>query len=286
MTYDVKKINAISSKAFLKRSLNTHKGKNGSILSIGGSPGMSGAIILASKAALFSGAGLINVLMLDPNSCHVDVSSPEIMIRGYEQSIVDLVKKISPNVIVIGPGMELNEQNNKLLNQTLLLDLPIVIDAGGLGLLAEHNDLIKLLKTRKNITILTPHPGEAAKLIKKTTSYVQKNRISCCIELIDKTNSIIILKGHHSLVAKNNKKIYQCFEGNSGMSSAGMGDILTGTIGALIAQAKHNDLEIFDACLLGVQVHSLAADNLVAKGVGPIGLTASEVLEEIRKILN
>ena len=70
------------------------------------------------------------------------------------------------------------------------------------------------------------------------------------------------------------------------MSSAGMGDILTGTIGALIAQAKHNDLEIFDACLLGVQVHSLAADNLVAKGVGPIGLTASEVLEDIRKILN
>lgn len=286
MSYQIQTIDALAYKKLFIRLPESHKGKNGSLLCIGGSPGMAGAILLAAKAALFSGAGLINVLMLDSNSAHVDVSLPEIIIRAPHHLVAEQIQQISPNTIILGPGLEPNELNYKMMLQTLLIDLPIVIDAGALSLLAQYDDLMEVLKKRKSRTVLTPHPGEAAKLLKKLTQDVQKNRELSCLELVKRTRAIIVLKGQETLVAEDDKTIFRCREGNSGMSSAGMGDILTGTIGALIAQAKNYKINLFNACLLGVQIHSLSADRLVEKGIGPIGLTATEVVNEIRKLLN
>jgi NAD(P)H-hydrate repair Nnr-like enzyme with NAD(P)H-hydrate dehydratase domain len=135
-------------------------------------------------------------------------------------------------------------------------------------------------------SVLTPHPGEAAQLLKTTAAQIQENRIAALQQLVDLTQSIVVLKGQHTLIASPDKPILECDAGNPGMGSGGMGDILTGSIAAIAAQGIRHHLTLWEATGIAVQLHAMAADSLVNQGVGPIGLTASETILEMRSLLN
>ncbi len=154
-------------------------------------------------------------------------------------------------------------------------------DADALNLIASNQELSEQLSQRKHATIITPHPGEAARLLKISSKEVQQNRIESALKLAQQYNAVCILKGHETIVAFQ----YQSFtnaSGNVGLASGGTGDVLSGIIGSLVAQGLH----VLDASKTGVYLHGAAADSLVAKGIGPIGLSASEVALETRHILN
>ena len=286
MAYSIEIIDALNLLNNLKRKSNAHKGHNGSIACLGGSSGMAGAILLSAKSALLSGSGVVHVWMMDANSYHVDPQSLEIMIHPCEGKIIQQITAINPACLVVGPGMQSDAINIPLLIEIFNLDIPLVIDAGALNLISQNDDLLNQILNRQTFTVVTPHPGEAARLLNTTADEVQKNREQCCIKLNEKIHCTVVLKGEHTLIANNQNTIYQCNDGNAGMASAGMGDVLAGLMGSMIAQGKHYKIDVFDACLIAVQLHAKAADQLVELGFGPIGLTASELANQIRKLIN
>ena len=286
MVYSIEIIDALNLLNNLTRQSNAHKGHNGSVVCRGGSSGMAGAILLSAKSALLSGAGVVHVWMMDVNSHHVDPQSPEIMIHPCEGKIIQQITAINPACLVVGPGMQSDPINIPMLVEILNLDIPLVIDAGALNLISQNDDLLNQILNRQTFTVITPHPGEAARLLKITSDEVQKNREKYCLKLNKKIHCTVVLKGEHTLIANDQNTIYQCNDGNAGMASAGMGDVLAGLIGSMIAQGKHYKIDAFNACLLAVQLHAKAADQLVEAGFGPIGLTASELVNQIRKLIN
>ena len=271
----------------LKRQEDEHKGHGGRVLIIGGADSMTGAPVLSGIAAMYSGAGWVEIAFLaNPRPLLVS-EHPELMLR----SASDLTN-LTASVIAIGPGLGQSEQAQLLLENCLKSNIPLVLDADALNLLALHPSLIDLLKSRQSPSVLTPHPGEAANLLHSTSDAVQTNRILAIHQLVEKSNAIVVLKGHGTLCLAPNQSLQICQEGNSGMGSGGMGDTLTGIIAALIAQGIKHELNPWEASCLGVQLHALAADNLVKgkvpnKGaIGPLGLTATEVALEVRRLLN
>ena len=168
--------------------------------------------------------------------------------------------------------------------------IPLVIDADALNLIADTPEYLNLLKERNlafpGMSILTPHPGEAAHLLNTTASEVQADRLNILSDLVSLTKSIVVLKGQHTLIASPTHLAVQCAEGNPGMAIGGMGDVLTGSIAAIAAQGLRHNLTLWEAGCIGVQLHASAADSLVAKQIGPIGLTPSEVILEMRSLLN
>jgi hydroxyethylthiazole kinase-like uncharacterized protein yjeF len=165
-----------------------------------------------------------------------------------------------------------------------------VIDADALNLIADNPELLDLLKQRNQafpgMTVLTPHPGEAAHLLNTSAAAIQANRTEALADLNKLTNSIVVLKGQHTLIASPLHPAEQCAQGNPGMAVGGMGDVLTGTIAAIAAQGLHHNLNLWESTCTGVQLHASAADSLVAKQIGPIGLTPTEVILEMRSLLN
>lgn len=286
MAYSIEIIDALNLLNNLTRQSNAHKGHNGFVVCLGGSSGMAGAILLSAKSALLSGAGVVHVWMMDVNSHHVDPQSPEIMIHPCEGKIIQQITAINPACLVVGPGMQSDPINIPMLVEILNLDIPLVIDAGALNLISQNDDLLNQILNRQTFTVITPHPGEAARLLKTTADEVQKNREKNCLKLNKKIHCTVVLKGEHTLIANDQNTIYQCNDGNAGMASAGMGDVLAGLMGSMIAQGKHYKIDAFNACLLAVQLHAKAADQLVEAGFGPIGLTASELANQIRKLIN
>jgi len=286
MAYSIEIIDALNLLNNLTRQSNAHKGHNGFVVCLGGSSGMAGAILLSAKSALLSGAGVVHVWMMDVNSHHVDPQSPEIMIHPCEDKIIQQITAINPACLVVGPGMQSDAINIPMLVEILNLDIPLVIDAGALNLISQNDDLLNQILNRQTFTVITPHPGEAARLLKITSDEVQKNREKNCLKLNKKIHCTVVLKGEHTLIANDQNTIYQCNDGNAGMASAGMGDVLAGLMGSMIAQGKHYKIDAFNACLLAVQLHAKAADQLVEEGFGPIGLTASELANQIRKLIN
>jgi hydroxyethylthiazole kinase-like uncharacterized protein yjeF len=188
----------------------------------------------------------------------------------------------------IGPGLGTSNAALNILTHLLHADFPLVIDADALNLLALHPDLLKLLSVRGAPTVLTPHPAEAARLLGCSTDDVQNHRENSCLNLVRQTGAYVVLKGRGSLVCSpanglaGSELLYQNPTGNPGMASAGMGDILTGMVTAFLAQGA----PLMQALSAAVYIHGLAADDLVAQGIGPIGLTASEVAHAARKALN
>lgn len=260
------------------RHLDAHKGCFGSVAIIGGDIGMVGAVLLASRAALLAGAGRVYGVMLCENAPMVDVLYPEIMLRNP----VALSSIAQLNCMVIGPGLGQSSSAQAFLEDWLHQQLPILLDADALNLMASRPHLAQLVKNRQADTIITPHVGEAARLLSCSTSYIQQNRAACAQTLAQQFNAICVLKGQGTVIATPKQDCFINTTGNPALATAGTGDVLSGTIGSLVAQG----LGVLVATKLGVFVHGLAANQLVAKGLGPVGVTASEIALGIRASLN
>ncbi|MBU3635061.1 NAD(P)H-hydrate dehydratase [Polynucleobacter sp. es-GGE-1] len=275
----------------LKREPAEHKGHAGKAVLIGGAPGMAGALLLAGNACLHLGAGWTILEMLDPASARADSNQPELMIRLANNEPSEVLNQNQPDVIAIGPGLGNSALAIKWLKACLAYPkVPLIIDADALNLIADSTELLSALQLRNQQfpgqSILTPHPGEAAQLLKSSSAEIQGDRFSSLHQLVQLTQSMVVLKGQHTLIAGPQHSAVQCEAGNPGMGTGGMGDVLTGSITAIAAQGVHHHLNLWDSSCIAVQLHACAADSLVQKGVGPIGLTPSEVIIEMRSLLN
>jgi hydroxyethylthiazole kinase-like uncharacterized protein yjeF len=275
----------------LKREGVENKGDAGKVLLIGGAPGMSGALMLAGSAALYLGAGWTILEMLDPTAAHATPEQPELMVRLASFNAQEQLKATVPDVIAIGPGLGFSALARSWLTAALLYPkVPLVIDADALSLIADTPEFLHLLIQRNQafpgMTVLTPHPGEAAHLLNTTATSVQADRLAALSDLVKLSNAIVILKGQHTLIASPMHMAAQCDQGNPGMAVGGMGDALTGSIAAIATQGIQHHITLWEASCIGVQLHASAADSLVAQQVGPIGLTPTEVIIEMRSLLN
>jgi len=284
-------LNTLSLAARLKREPAEHKGNAGRVVLIGGASGMAGALILVGNACLHLGAGWTILEILDPASARADLDHPELMIRLATEDIHETLNATQPDVVAIGPGLGKSALAMQCLRASLLYpNIPLVIDADALNLISESTELLEKLQVRNQAlpecTVLTPHPGEAAKVLKTTTEIVQSDRVGAIKNLVELTQSIVVLKGQHTLIASPQHPPVQCLAGNPGMGTGGMGDILTGSIAAIAAQGIRHQLDLWQATGIAVELHASAADSLVSKGTGPIGLTPSETILEMRALLN
>lgn len=259
------------------RKLNSHKGLFGDVGIVGGAPGMVGAALLAGRAALKLGAGRVLVGLL-ADSPTVDLAQPELMLRAAQ----DVLTQTNLACAVVGPGLGQSESARHALAAAIRLPCGLILDADALNLLAQAPELRKAIASRSAPTLLTPHPAEAARLLETETAQVQSDRIAAAIELARRYRAAAVLKGTGSVCAFPDGVWQINTSGNPGMASAGMGDVLAGMIGALIAQRA----PVHVALPAAVRLHGLAADRLVAAGVGPVGLTASETIDAARALLN
>jgi hydroxyethylthiazole kinase-like uncharacterized protein yjeF len=263
--------------AFLKpRPKDSHKGMFGTVTVIGGANGMVGAALLAGRAALKLGAGCVHIGLLADNAPAVDTQMAELMLHSASAAL-----KSKPDVLVLGCGLGQSLAAQKVLYDALLLDVPTVWDADALNIIALRPDLRSMLHVRKAPSVFTPHPGEAARLLACGIEDVQADRSGAAVELTRKLNGSVVLKGAGSLCATRDGKLYLNKTGNPGMSSAGMGDVLSGMIAAFIAQGLSAD----EALLLGVHLHGAAGDAL-AQQQASIGMSATEVTEWARWLIN
>ena len=264
--------------AYLKpRPKDSHKGLFGAVTVIGGAEGMIGAALLAGRAALKMGAGCVHVGLLADKMPLVDMRVPELMLHPAGAALAST----KPDVLVIGCGLGRSLSAQKLLYDALLLDIALVVDADALNLIAQRPDLRSMLHGRKAPAVFTPHPGEAAHLLACSTEDIQKDRPAAVRELAKRLNGSVVLKGAGSLCATRDGKLHINRTGNPGMSSAGMGDVLSGMIAAFIAQGLDTD----EALLLAVHLHGAAGDEL-AKQQATLGMSATEVTEWARWLLN
>jgi hydroxyethylthiazole kinase-like uncharacterized protein yjeF len=259
------------------RRRNSHKGSFGNVGLIGGAPGMVGAALLAGRAALKLGAGRVFAgLLADAPS--VDFLQPELMLRSAQE----VLKMADLDCLAVGPGLGESQTAQHALAAALAHRAPLILDADALNLLAAHPQLQEMIAARTAPTILTPHPAEAARLLALGTDEIQHDRIAAAGALSARFNAAVVLKGNGSICALGDGEWFVNTSGNPGMASAGMGDALTGIVASLVAQGGDPDM----ALLAGVHLHGLAADSLVAEGIGPAGLTASEVIDAARAVLN
>ena len=260
------------------RPRNFHKGKAGTLGILGGSSGMVGAALLAGRAALKSGAGKVLLGLLTEHPLCVDYQQPELMLR----TPLALLDEAALSAVLVGPGLGKRDAASKALKRALALEIPLVLDADALNLVAAERPLQMALARRTHPTLLTPHPAEAARLLHSETADVQSDRLAAALRLAERTRALVVLKGNGSVIAAPDGRWWINSSGNPGMASAGMGDVLAGLAGSLLAQGHGAE----EAMLLAVYVHGAAADVLVRSETGPIGLTASEVADGIRTVLN
>ncbi|MHB1115629.1 NAD(P)H-hydrate dehydratase [Sideroxydans sp.] len=264
--------------AFLKpRQKDSHKGNFGTVAIIGGGDGMIGAAFLAGRAALKMGAGAVHVGLLADKMPAVDMRMPELMVYRAQ----DALKLPGLDVVAIGNGLGRSMPAQKLLFDAIKLEVTLVLDADALNILSERPDLRGMLFERKRPTLLTPHPGEAARLLHSKTEEVQDSRVASVLDIAKRYHGSAVLKGADSLIASADGKVYVNKTGNPGMSAAGMGDVLSGMVAAFIAQGLTAD----EALLLAVHLHGAAGDAL-AEQVATLGMSATEVTEWARWLLN
>jgi NAD(P)H-hydrate epimerase len=254
------------------RSLTAHKGQAGHLLLIGGDRGFGGAILLSAESALRSGAGMVS---LATRSEHVPAALarlPEVMTLGTHSAnqLMGLLEQAS--VLVVGPGLGQAAWGRSLLSAAANAPLPQVWDADALNLLAKGGLALPAG------CVITPHPGEAARLSGISTAHVQADRFSVARELSKKYSAVVVLKGAGSLIASPDGRLALCDRGHPAMATAGLGDVLAGLIGALLAQG----MEAFDAACLAVWLHARAGEHLGKLGRG---LAASDLIPAIRQLL-
>jgi hydroxyethylthiazole kinase-like uncharacterized protein yjeF len=264
--------------ALAPRLRNTHKGTHGSVGIIGGDHGMVGAALLAGRAALKLGAGRVYVGLLARDAPLLDATQPELMVRS-----ADAVLKLTHlSCLALGPGLGQSPDAAFYVRWALQSQLPLVIDADALNIVATAFEIKTILKQSLTLKVLTPHPAEAARLLSCSTRAVQADRITAANELAAEFNAPVVLKGAGSVCASPGEPWRINTSGNPGMATAGMGDVLTGIIAALLAQGVAAPRAL-DAA---VWLHGAAADACVAQGIGPAGLTASETVDAARRIFN
>ncbi len=270
------------------RTPQAHKGEFGRVLILGGSLGLSGAAALCTRGALRVGAGLVTLGIPKSLQFAMTVKLTEAMLRAFSetregsldpQGLPEILKTVEHmDVVAIGPGLSQQPQTKELVRHLLpKITRPVVLDADGLNALAEDIDLLRKLPLP---VILTPHPGEMARLIRQSVDDVQRDRERIASEFAKRYRVIVVLKGYHTIVADIDGTISINETGNPGMASGGMGDVLTGVIAGLIGQR----LSTIDAARLGVYLHGLAGDLLAAER-GQIGLLASEIADTIPKAI-
>lgn len=262
------------------RPRNSHKGAFGTVIVIGGAIGMVGAALLAARAALRLGAGLVHTGLLAGNAPAVDLLQPELMLHDAPSALA-LAKNASHPVIAAGCGMGTSIAARKLMFDILRTDCALVLDADALNLVARHIDLRDDLIARTAPTVVTPHPGEAARLLDIDTREVQAARAETAAWLAQELNCSVVLKGADSVCVGRDGKVRVNRTGNPGMSAPGMGDALAGMVAAFIAQGLDAD----QALPLAVHLHGAAGDALAERGIST-GMTASEVIEWARWLLN
>ena len=274
MSEQVIDINFDILKSFLSpRSVDSNKGDFGHSLLVGGNDGFVGAIMMSSMAAARVGSGLTTVATRPENALSIVAHQPELMAAGIN-NVADLEKLLDKaTVIGVGPGLGQDEWAKNLLGQVLQQNKPLVVDADALNLLAKAPQQCEHW-------ILTPHPGEAARLLNVDIQEVIAQRELAVKQLQVKYGGVAILKGHHTLVATSNE-IHQCIAGNPGMATGGMGDVLTGVITGLLAQK----IPAVAAAQIGVYIHATAAD-LAAESGGERGMLATDLLPYLRLLVN
>lgn len=265
------------------RSPEGHKGTYGKVMVLAGSLGMSGAAVLAGSAALRGGAGLVRVAVADcilsivasGNYCYTTIPLPstpggQVSLRAFNtlwNQVLDC------DVLALGPGLGQSKELSLLLGKFLpRIPIPVVVDADGLNNCAHQ---LEALGSRHGPRIITPHPGEFAKLINKSTREVQAQRAELASEFARAHGMVIVLKGHETVVT-DGKQLYVNSTGNPGMATGGTGDVLTGLLAALLGQG----LDPFAAAQLAVHVHGLAGD-LARDKLGALSLTAANVIEHL-----
>ena len=260
------------------RPRNFHKGKAGSVGVLGGAHGMVGAALLAGRAALKLGAGKVFLGILADDAPGVDYFQPELMLRTPRE----LLEAGMITVFAVGPGMGAATTAGQLLREVLDANVPLVLDADALNLIAASKTLQTRLPKRNAPCVLTPHPAEAARLLGSTTATVQADRVKAALELALRYRAVAVLKGNGSVIASPDGTWLINTSGNAGMASAGMGDVLTGMIAALIAQGAGARA----ATAAAVWLHGAAADTLARAGAGPTGISAGELIDPARALLN
>jgi hydroxyethylthiazole kinase-like uncharacterized protein yjeF len=257
----------------LPRRRNTHKGESGHVLCIGGDAGSGGAIALCAEAALRAGAGLVSVATRPAHVAALLARRPEAMVRAVESTdeLAPLMERA--RVIALGPGMGQGEWGRALFQHAMRSGKPRVMDADALNLLAGSAHALE-------DTILTPHPGEAARLLDCATADVQRDRFAAAQTIAQRHACVVVLKGAGTVVAAPGETPCVIHAGNPGMAVGGMGDVLTGVIAALRAQG----LSAFDAACAGALLHALAGD--AAAWDGQRGLLPSDLFPHLRRLVN
>lgn len=263
------------------RRRNSHKGSFGWVLGIGGNSSMSGAVRLCGEAALRSGAGKVTLATSPDHAALVNLTCPELMVRGVRRGkqLQTLLKQV--DVIVIGTGLGQTSWSEDLLKTCMKTKVPIVLDADGLNILARLFPEMGRHALPRGNWILTPHPAEAGRLLGIRAGAVQQDRVSVAQQLSERYNAIVILKGCGTVVADQKGRYAICPLGNPGMASAGTGDVLAGVIGAMVAQK----LDLWDAATAGVVAHARAGD-LAAGQLGERGMLASDITNRLSTVLN
>lgn len=267
-------LDASIARVLAPRRDNSNKSHYGHVLAIGGDEGMGGAIRLTGEAALRTGAGLVSVATRPAQAAIAAAARPELMVRGIDgaDGLDPLLSRAS--VVAIGPGLGQAPWGRSLFEATLASGKPLLLDADALNLLAHAP------RELPPSTVLTPHPGEAARLLECDTATIQRDRYAAVRSLARRYAAVVVLKGAGSLIADPQGRVAVCRWGNPGMASGGMGDLLTGVVAGLLAQK----LSAWDAARLGVALHARAGD--LAAADAPRGLIASDLLVPLRRLAN
>ncbi|MFP8966357.1 NAD(P)H-hydrate dehydratase [Pokkaliibacter sp. CJK22405] len=256
------------------RSADSHKGQFGHVLVVGGNLGMAGAALLSARAALRSGAGLVSVVTRETHVPAFITAQPELMVKGVRNGLEAIDWMTRCDVILIGPGLGQDAWAEQLLQQALAAKKPLVIDA----------DALTLLKQRgwqpQTPWVMTPHPGEAARLLDVANRDIQADRLFHAKALQQQYHAVVVLKGKGSWVVDKSELPRLVTTGNPGMSAPGMGDALAGVIAALMGQGFSG----FEAASLGAYLHGVAGDE-ASKG-GQRGMVTSDLIEQLRPLVN
>jgi hydroxyethylthiazole kinase-like uncharacterized protein yjeF len=272
----------------LRRRVDSHKGDFGHILVLAGSQTFSGAAVLSAHAAIRTGAGLVTIgLPQSINNAIIKIKPLEVMTLplaetkdgglsiGAYKNIKDFLKKI--DILVIGPGLGQNKSTQSLIRRLInKLDRPLVIDADGINALAGYLDKFKIQNSKFKNIIMTPHPGEMARLLGTTVKKIQKNRLKTARRFAKDYKLTLVLKGQRSIVVDYRGNKFLNSTGNAGMATAGSGDVLTGIIASFLAQG----LDAFRAAKFAVYLHGLAGDMASKEKTQP-GMIASDIIEKI-----
>lgn len=275
--------------ALLKpRPFESHKGNFGHLLVVAGSPGKTGAAALCANSAMRCGTGLVTLgvprdlnpilesLVIEPMTVPLP-QTPDGTLSDTGLAPIQALLK-GKQVLALGPGIGTETATQTLVHQLVETTRePLVLDADGINCMADH---LELIKARKGPTVLTPHPGEMARLTKKTTGEVQADRIGIGSRFAREYQVILVLKGAQTLVCCPDGRTFICPTGNPGMASGGMGDVLTGMIAGFIAQG----ISVESAAMAGVFIHGLCGDSLAAKN--RIGFLASDMIPAIPQIIH